>query len=268
MSPSSVTQPPMWSYLLVPAGPHSHHGYVSCSDPIQARAPAPLGMAVTSPEIGVPPGKMLPNPEHHNPAVPQWLCLTHAPAQALSEEQPGASSVLMALPLKHQNHQNYSEPPPAQLQPARCGRLFLNPLSDCMASRSLPPHGEERSSGTFPSMACLLVLGTWLPRLGHGGGPPPPLPPCQQDQEGFADPVCERHHTSAKRSSPSPVGVLRRAGSEDAPLHPSSWHPRAMTAMLSESCFPRESYKCLSLSWQLMSHFSAAFPARSGRQER
>lgn len=28
--------------------------------------------------------------------------------------------------------------------------------------------------------------------------------------------------------------------------------------MLSESCFPCESYKCLSLSWQLMSHFSAA----------
>lgn len=28
--------------------------------------------------------------------------------------------------------------------------------------------------------------------------------------------------------------------------------------MLSEGCFPCESYKCLSLSWQLMSHFSAA----------
>ena len=73
MSLSSNTQPLIRSYLHVPAGPHSHHGYVSCSDPILARAPAPLGMAVTPPEIGVPLGKMVPNAEHHNPAVPQWF---------------------------------------------------------------------------------------------------------------------------------------------------------------------------------------------------
>lgn len=88
--PSWAPQPPRLSLLLRP-----HPGQGSCT-PRDGCHP---------PEIGVPPGKMLPNPEHHNPAVPQWLCLMHAPAQALSEEQPGASSVLMALPLKHQSHQ-------------------------------------------------------------------------------------------------------------------------------------------------------------------
>lgn len=112
------------------------------------------------------------------------------------------------------------------------------------------------------------MLGTGLPGLVHGGGPPPPLPPCRQNREGFADPACERHYTCAKRSSPSPGGVLRRASSRDAPRDGSLRPTRAVTAMLSKGCFPCESYKCLSLSWQLMSHFSAASQPAPGRQER
>lgn len=124
--PSWAPQPPWPPLLLRP-----HPGQGSCT-PRDGCQP---------PEDWSPFREMLTNSEHYNPAVLQSLYLT--PAQAPSEKQPRASSILMALPLKHQSHrclkQNYSELPPAQLHPARPRRLFLNLLLDCAASSSVPP---------------------------------------------------------------------------------------------------------------------------------
>ena len=122
---------------------------------------------------------------------------------------------------------------------------------------SLPTRGARALFRVWQLSGCPLVPGTRLPSLGHEEGPPCPLPPHRQDQEGFADPACERHHTSSQAKLSQPIRVLRRVGSRDAPRD-SSLRPRAMTAMFSAGCFPCKSYKCLSLSWQLMSHFSAA----------
>lgn len=87
--PGWAPQPPGPSLLLRP-----HPGQDSCT-PRDGCHPA---------GVGAPSSEMLTNPEHHNLAVPQSLCLTHAPAQVLLEKQPGASSILMALPLKPQSH--------------------------------------------------------------------------------------------------------------------------------------------------------------------